>query len=336
MNAPDMVNTPAQAKVAISVPRFWLLRALVLVLSLWTFTTARGQAGFEDDRVMLQGFYWESYRHGHPEKYPSMGDMQWYDIVRQHSKEIRAGHFDLIWLPPPSYAGQYSAGYGPKQYFNLDNSYGTSQQHRAMLEALLKDGVEPVADLVLNHRDGDTGWTDFKNPDWGLWAICGNDEAFSNKDLPTFNAPKDQRGADEEPVEQYAPQRERGAAYAYGSFRDLDHTNKQVHHDIARYLLQLRSMGYRGWRYDMVHGYHARWVSYYNRISEPTFSVGEYDWGAHAEQRGWVWFTSRDTWDNRRRPARGGSRPPAASLTSPRTSCSRPTRAGTPPCGASA
>ena len=62
--------------------------------------------------------------------------------------------------------------------------------------------------------------------------------------------------------------------------------------DLVRYLLQLRSMGYRGWRYDMVHGYHARWVAVYNRASDPTFSVGEYDWGAHAAQRGWVWHTA--------------------------------------------
>jgi hypothetical protein len=27
---------------------------------------AVGQSGFDDDRVMLQGFYWESYRHGDP------------------------------------------------------------------------------------------------------------------------------------------------------------------------------------------------------------------------------------------------------------------------------
>jgi alpha-amylase len=49
----------------------------------------------------------------------------------------------------------------------------------------------------------------------------------------------------------------------------VDHTNPQVHHDIVRYLLQLKSMGYRGWRYDMVHGYHTRWIRYYNRMTQP-------------------------------------------------------------------
>ncbi len=68
---------------------------------------------------MLQGFYWESYRHGHPEKFPSYGAKTWYQIVEEQAPAIRAGRFDLIWLPPPSFAGQYSAGYDPKEYFNL-------------------------------------------------------------------------------------------------------------------------------------------------------------------------------------------------------------------------
>src|SRR5215210_2890019 len=41
---------------------------LAQLLVLFALQPARAQAGFEDDRVMLQGFYWESYRHGHPEK----------------------------------------------------------------------------------------------------------------------------------------------------------------------------------------------------------------------------------------------------------------------------
>jgi len=42
----------------------------------------------------------------------------------------------------------------------------------------------------------------------------------------------------------------------------------------------------------MVHGYHARWISLYNRRTQPTFSVGEYDWDKHPEQRGWIWHTA--------------------------------------------
>jgi alpha-amylase len=259
------------------------------VLGLVAVRPARAQGGFDDGRVLLQGFYWESYRHGDP-GFPTFGKKKWYEIVTDNSGKIREGRFDLVWLPPPCYCGNRSAGYNPKQYFKLDNSYGSFAQHRSMLEALLKSGVEPVADLVLNHRDGNTGWVDFKNPDWGLWAICSDDEAFTDKKSPAFGTPVEKRGAPEEGPLPYAPDRSR--TFAYGSFRDIDHTNKQVRRDILRYLAQLKSAGYRGWRYDMVHGYHARWAALYNKRTTPTFSVGEYDWDKQGEQRGWVWYTA--------------------------------------------
>ncbi len=248
-----------------------------------------GQAGFNDDRVMLQGFYWESSRHGYPDKFPQFGSKKWYAIVREQAGKIREGRFDLIWLPPPSHAGDFSAGYDPREYFDLNNSYGSFNQHQAMLRTLLENGIEPVADIVINHRNGSSKWADFKNPDWGTWAITRDDEAFTDPASEVYNTKVELRGAPEERLE-YAPQRT--AAYTYGSFRDIDHTNPRVRRDLMRYLLQLKSLGYRGWRYDMVHGYHARWVAQYNRASRPTFAVGEYDWDKQGEQRGWAWYSA--------------------------------------------
>lgn len=259
--------------------------------------SAAAQSGFDDDRVMLQGFYWESHRHGHP-GFEQFGTKRWYTIVREQAETIADGRFDLVWLPPPSDAGEVSAGYGPKALFTLANSYGSFDEHRAMLVALLGAGVEPVADLVLNHRDGTGGWVSFRNPDWGLWAITRNDEAFSTPESGVAGTPLDQRGAVEEPPTPYGSA-SAGSTYSYGVFRDIDHTNRTVRRDIFRYLLQLRSMGYRGWRYDMVHGFHARWVAAYNRRSAPTFSVGEYDWDKQGEQRGWVWHTATTPGDLR-------------------------------------
>jgi len=271
-----------------------LITVLAAVLALLaTQPGARGQSGFDDDRVMLQGFYWESYRHGHPEKFPSFGEKRWYDIVRENAAAIRKAHFDLIWLPPPSFAGQHSAGYNPKELFRFDNSYGTQEQHRAMIEELLRNGVEPVADIVVNHRDGSSGWADFKNPAWGAWAICGTDEAFSNPSSGIAHTPDSQRGKCEEKPAEYT--RHGGTTLQYESFRDIAHTDRRVRQDVVRYLRSLQSLGYRGWRYDMVHGFHAKWIALYNRLTKPTFSVGEYDWGAHNDQRGWIWHTATDS-----------------------------------------
>jgi alpha-amylase len=268
-----------------------LMKRVAMFVLLGVATGAGGptwaQAGFDDDRVMLQGFYWESCRHGRPVQFPSFGTKRWYEIVRAQAPTIADARFDLVWLPPVSYAGEVSAGYNPREYFRLDNSYGTFAQHRAMLTALLRKGVEPVADIVINHRDGSTGWADFKNPEWGTWAICADDEAFADPHSGIAGTPADQKGNCEETATYMS-----GKTYAYASFRDVAHTDQRVRDDIVRYLLQLRSLGYRGWRYDMVHGYHGKWIACYNAASKPTFSVGEYDWGAHDQQRGWIWATS--------------------------------------------
>ncbi|HAC65172.1 MAG TPA: alpha-amylase [Cyanothece sp. UBA12306] len=277
---------------------FYLL--LIILLITWSPAVAYSQAGFGDNRVMLQGFYWESYRHGHPQQFPNYGSTPWYEIVEREAPEIREGRFDLIWLPPPSYAGDVDenyqitdhsnmAGYAPKEYFNLNNAYGTHQQQRQMLEALLNNGIEPVADIIINHRNGSQGWANFKNPDWGTWSITRDDEAFTDPRSEVYNTPIEQRGNPEETTEY---DHLGTTTYAYGSYRDIDHTNSTVRRDIIRYLLQLKSLGYRGWRYDMVHGYHAKRLATYNRASNPTFSVGEYDWGRQPQSRGWVWHSA--------------------------------------------
>lgn len=272
-----------------------ILQALIFVAPIVWPIVVVAQSGFDDDRVMLQGFYWESYRHGNP-KFPQFGQRKWYDIVRENVDVIRDGRFDLIWLPPPCWAGDVSAGYNPKQYWRLDNSYGDFDKHRRLLEALLANGVEPVADIVINHRDGNQKWADFKSPDWGTKTICRDDEAFSNPASEVYNTPAAQRGAVEEQLD-YDPSR--STTYGYGDFRDLDHTNPQVRRDIIKYLLQLKSAGYRGWRFDMVHGYHARWVALYNKRTSPAFSVGEYDWSDQPGQRGWVYNTATTAGDLR-------------------------------------
>jgi alpha-amylase len=268
----------------------YFVHIVVVVVLLFPFCVL-AQSGFDDDRVMLQGFYWESYRHGHPERFPEYGIKRWYEIVQEKAGDIRAGRFDLIWLPPVSYSGEYSAGYNPKEYFNLNNSYGTQEQHLNMLKTLLENGVEPIADIVINHRDGSGGWATFQNPQWGTEAICRNDEAFYMDGSEVKDTPVDQRGSEEEHPE-YAGHS--GTTYQYPDFRDIDHTNPIVRKDVIRYLKLLQSAGYRGWRYDMVHGFHARWIAVYNRETEPTFSVGEYEWSQQAGQRGWVWHTATE------------------------------------------
>ncbi|MDJ0575368.1 MAG: alpha-amylase family glycosyl hydrolase [Xenococcaceae cyanobacterium MO_234.B1] len=260
---------------------------------------------FYDNRVLLQGFYWESYRHGNtpPDPaWPKYGDDKlWYEIVKDNAQEIREGRFDLIWLPPVCFAGDYKEGYTPKEYFNYSNSYGNKVQHREMLEALLSNGIEPIADVVINHRDGTSHWADFTNPEWDLSSVSRNDEFFKYVDSDLDDVPEDYRDS-------FRPEQLRrvyGNNYktaprgnpepderGYDAYRDIDHSNPIVRRDILRYLLSLRTLGYRGWRYDLVKGFLADKVSIYNRITTPSFSVGEFWERDNGQLRGWTWHTA--------------------------------------------
>ncbi len=262
-----------------------LFAALLLALRV----PVRAQSPLDDGRVLLQGFYWESHRFGHPDRFPDRGSKHWYAIVQADAADLRAGRFDMVWLPPPCFAGNNSAGYNPKEYWNLNNSYGTFAEQRALLQTLRQDGIAPVADIVINHRDATTGWTGFQNPAWGLWAICGDNSAFTDSRSPAFGTPTALRGA---PKQRPYPYSNDWTCYNYPDFRDVDHSSPRVRRDILRYLLELKSAGYEGWRYDMAQGYLARWIALYNKRTHPTFSVGEYFWDKQPEQRGWAWYTA--------------------------------------------
>jgi len=55
--------------------RLWsVCCSFIHILQLFRLNVALAQARFDIDRVMLQGFYRESYRHGHPNSCPEPGD----------------------------------------------------------------------------------------------------------------------------------------------------------------------------------------------------------------------------------------------------------------------
>ena len=122
-------------QTVVAVRLFWRsgLAFIVFAVAIAVAPPARAQAGFDDDRVMLQGFYRESSRHGYPQ-FPQSGSDHWYTIIKREASTIRAGRFDPAWLPPSSASGEFSAGYNSRQYFMLDNSYGDFSEHQAAVK----------------------------------------------------------------------------------------------------------------------------------------------------------------------------------------------------------
>lgn len=199
--------------------------------------------------VMLQGFHWyaDSYW-----LHPPRG---WWGVLAQNAADVGRSGFDLVWFPPVS-----SGSYYPTEWYNLESQWGRKDVLVEAVNAMHSAGVKVVADVILNHRNGKTNWLDFKNPDWASTVIVRNDEVW---DQPPYAHLQRSPNYDE-------GQNDTGC-------RDLDHRDMQVRQDAKIFMRWLRNtIGFDGWRYDMVKGYSPRHIQDYNEASSPAFSVGEY------------------------------------------------------------
>jgi alpha-amylase len=123
-----------------------------------------------------------------------------------------------------------------------------------------------MADVVLNHRVGiATSGADFDDPPFpdNRAAVVRDDESGVGTGNP-----------------------DTGERHPAG--RDLDHANPDVRAAVKAYLQHLRAVGFRGWRYDLVKGYHGRFVAEYNEASQPGLSVGEYFDGDRQRVTDWI------------------------------------------------
>ena len=222
--------------------------------------------------VMLQSFYWDSY-----------SETQWTKL--QNEAGELSDYFDLIWVPNSGKcSSDPSMGYNPVYWFtNHNSSFGTETDLREMIATFKNFGTGIIEDVVINHRDGATNWTDFPTEtykgvtyEWGPWAICSNDEVA--------NEP-----GQEKPT---------GAPDTGDNFpgcRDLDHTNAKVQEGVKAYLDFLKNdLGYVGWRYDMVKGYAPQYTKMYNESAKAQFSVGEY-WDGYDNIVKWIENTGRQS-----------------------------------------
>jgi len=193
--------------------------------------------------VMLQGFHWyaDSYWY-----HPPNG---WWGVLADKAREVGGAGFGLVWFPPVSRGSYY-----PTEWYNLGSQWGTGDYLSKAVKAMHSAGVKVLADVVLNHRNGSRDWADFVGPDWPTDVVVRNDEWQGGP-----KSVHDDEGQGD------------------GGCRDLDHRNPLVRQDAKIFLRWLRNtVGFDGWRYDMVKGYPAYYTGLYNEASDPLFSVGEY------------------------------------------------------------
>lgn len=226
--------------------------------------------------VMLQAFTWTSMD-------PIARD--WYKNLTNKADDIKS-KFAFVWFPP-STDSLDGKGYLPIELNNLDTPYGTAAELKAAIKAL--SPAAAIGDIVVNHRAGTKSWGTFTNPDFGdrlgsFRSIVSNDEGFeaagSVGDL-MHGASLDKRGFPD-------------SGENYEVARDIDHTNPDVQKDIAQWLNKLKNdYGFQGWRWDMVKGYGGDYVGYYDTLTRPRLSVGEYFSGNPYDVKKWLEKTSR-------------------------------------------
>lgn len=189
--------------------------------------------------VMLQGFHWNTWKYG-----------TW-NIIKNNATNIKNAGFTMVWLPPVS-KSTGGTGYLPTEWKNYNSAHGSTNQLKAALNALNNKGVKPIADIVVNHRCGTNNWADFSNP-----SFADNRRAVTRDD---------EWG-------QGTGNWDTGDGYSAG--RDLDHTYSDVRSKIKNWLNNLKSIGFKGWRYDYVKGFNGSYSGEYNSATSPHFSVGE-------------------------------------------------------------
>ncbi len=101
-------------------------------------------------QIFMQGWYWN---------YPKTADgYSWADTLRLKAASLKNAGITHIWFPPHAVAsgGPGSNGYDPKDLFigNTTTGLGTRPALNNMLAEFTAQGIQPVADVIFNHRDG--------------------------------------------------------------------------------------------------------------------------------------------------------------------------------------
>lgn len=217
------------------------LLAAGLLTSAAHAATPTQQAG-GSGAIVLQGFHWNSAGYANPD---------WYNTLQANVGDIATMGFTHVWFPPPSDSAARE-GYLPRQLNLLTSNYGSAAELTNVVNALKNQGVKSIVDVVVNHRVGTTGWSDFTNPNWTTYTIVNNDEC--NCGLGAADT---------------------GQGFSGG--RDLAHTNVgEVQNGITTWMNStLKPVGFTGLRFDYVKGFGANYVAQYANAFAPDFCVGE-------------------------------------------------------------
>lgn len=230
--------------------------------------------------VMMQTFYWDvEPRH------------EWWTNLSGKVEGWANAGINRLWLPVATkgQSGGYSMGYDPSDYFDfgeydqhgtVPTRFGTREELEALIDKAHANGLEVIADIVINHNSG--GGLEY-NPyrERDTYTLFneehGNASGMFNRTFENFY-PNSTSPYDEGSM--FYPE------------QNLDHHQDYVQdwlwnkeNSVAKYYKNV--MGFDGWRFDYVQGYEP-WVITEWMEAVGGFAVGENWDGNAANLESWV------------------------------------------------
>ena len=228
----------------------------------------------ECEDVMLQAFYYDSYRDGAPGDVlingKQLGNTKW-DVLLSQSGEIGT-YFDLVWLPP-SGKSEGGTGYHQTVYSNQNSDWGKQKDLLEFINRMHAANTKVVADIVINHAGGKS-WCEFYTQNFGEYGTFEPDASWiAQSDEVNFNSDAgDCKGKATGPEDGGYNGQDN-----YGSARDWAHAKPEVQEMMKAYLKWMKNViGFDGWRYDYAQGFKGHYINMYNSASENYFSVVEF------------------------------------------------------------
>ena len=228
----------------------------------------------ECEDVMLQAFYYDSYRDGAPGDVlingKQLGNTKW-DVLLSQSGEIGT-YFDLVWLPP-SGKSEGGTGYHQTVYSNQNSDWGKQKDLLEFINRMHAANTKVVADIVINHAGGKS-WCEFFPQNFGEYGSFEPDASWiAQSDEVNFNSDAgDCKGKATGPEDGGYNGQDN-----YPSARDWAHAKPEVQEMMKAYLKWMKNViGFDGWRYDYAQGFKGKYIDMYNSASENYFSVVEF------------------------------------------------------------
>lgn len=229
---PDVARPPAPRTAPTTAPTAALRRAVAAALAAVLAAAALvlvvdrpAQAAPAGDRPGVNLFQWT-----------------WTSIARECTDVLGPAGYGWVQTSPPQehavVGGQWWTSYQPVSY-RIESKLGTRAEYAAMVSTCRAAGVEVMADAVVNHMSGQTGGTGWAGTPFSTERYPGPAGGYGPQD---FN---DCRTDIASYQDRYQVQHCRLVG-----LQDLRTGSEYVRQEIADYLLDLVSLGVRGFRVD--------------------------------------------------------------------------------------